>query len=87
ASQDYFRSVGGIEILQDLLINDTCPPPALCSALLCLACAVHQNVASQNLTLTEDMMSLIHLYFSQQDCNSNILKAAAFLLACLIDGN
>ncbi|CAG5119930.1 unnamed protein product, partial [Candidula unifasciata] len=87
ASKEYFYVTGGVEELQKLLLEGDCPLTVVPAALYCLACAVRQNVTSQNAVLTERMFSLIHELLSHGDSSDRLLQSAAFLLAFSVAGS
>ncbi|XP_059163997.1 telomere repeats-binding bouquet formation protein 1-like [Physella acuta] len=86
-SQDYFRLVGGLDVLTDLLVQGHCPLIAVPGVLYCLACAVKQNVTSQNILLSNPVLKVLHCLLSESESDSKILQSASFLLACVVSGS
>ncbi|KAH9510132.1 hypothetical protein Btru_043530 [Bulinus truncatus] len=61
-AQDYFRTVGGVEILKDMLLNGDYSGPVISTTFFCLACAVNRNGKGQWLAYdTECLTDLINI--------------------------
>ncbi|XP_025088216.1 telomere repeats-binding bouquet formation protein 1-like isoform X2 [Pomacea canaliculata] len=84
-TQEYFRESGGLHDVQNLF-SQSISTEVQQAAMLCLACAVENNVFSQNALVNAETFSYLHQCLSEKHSRQYIQTASYFLM-CLVTNN